>query len=163
MKDNSTDKKELDLLLSEQELKVGDTKVVVHKVSLLDSIRLMTKLSSIASKILDNSDAVASAATKLSFVGANSKETNSVRLIGVTEIMSILGEDGVDIVKDIIDKTTNLSDNDIEKISAEDGIDLAISIYEANKGFFTKSMSKLQEKTAKSQKVGLAAKKQRKP
>lgn len=152
-KDNVSEevKDEIDLLLSEKEVKVNNKKVIIHKISLLDSIRLTSKLSNIASKILEDSDATASALTKITFKGAKDDDTNinAIHVVGITELLAIIGEDSASLLEDVIGKTTNMSDDDIDNISAEDGIDILFDIYEVNKGFFTKFMNKLQKKTKK--------------
>ena len=53
--------KELDILLANKELKVGDKLVVVKRFSLLDTIRIASHLSSIAGMILNATDATATA------------------------------------------------------------------------------------------------------
>ena len=153
-KDDSV-KDEIDLLLSDKEVNVSGKKVVVHKISLLDSIRLTAGLSGIVGKVIEDSDATASAITKLTF--SSDKETSDnlkvIHLVGVAELVSVIGDDSADIIKDIVSKTTNMTDEDIEEMSAEDGIDILFDIYEVNKGFFTKFMNKLQKKTVKNAQI----------
>lgn len=141
--------KEMELLLNtEKEVKIGNKKVVVHKISMLDSIKLASHLSVIATALIANSDATAKALTMLQ-VGDNEEEDNSnVRLLGIAQLLAILGTEGADLLGDIIEKCTNLEEEEIAKIPAEDGIDLLFEIYEVNKSFFTKLSQKLKEKVA---------------
>ena len=141
--------KEMELLLdTEKEVKIGNKKVVVHKISMLDSIKLASHLSVIATALIANSDATAKALTMLQ-VGDNEEEDNSnVRLLGIAQLLAILGTEGADLLGDIIEKCTNLEEEEIDQIPAEDGIDLLFEIYEVNKSFFTKLSQKLKEKVA---------------
>ena len=141
--------KEMELLLNtEKEVKIGNKKVVVHKISMLDSIKLASHLSVIATALIANSDATAKALTMLQ-VGDNEEEDNSnVRLLGIAQLLAILGTEGADLLGDIIEKCTNLEEEEVAKIPAEDGIDLLFEIYEVNKSFFTKLSQKLKEKVA---------------
>ena len=141
--------KEMELLLNtEKEVKIGNKKVVVHKISMLDSIKLASHLSVIATALIANSDATAKALTMLQ-VGDNEEEDNSnVRLLGIAQLLAILGTEGADLLGDIIEKCTNLEEEEIDQIPAEDGIDLLFEIYEVNKSFFTKLSQKLKEKVA---------------
>ena len=70
-------------------------------------------------------------------------------MMGLVELLGIIGEDGVDIVTDLIVKSTNLTDEEAEQIDVDEGIDLLFGIYEVNKGFFTKLSNKLQKKVKK--------------
>ena len=141
--------KEMELLLNtEKEVKIGNKKVVVHKISMLDSIKLASHLSVIATALIANSDATAKALTMLQ-VGDNEEEDNSnVRLLGIAQLLAILGTEGADLLGDIIEKCTNLEEEEVAQIHAEDGIDLLFEIYEVNKSFFTKLSQKLKEKVA---------------
>ena len=141
--------KEMELLLNtEKEVKIGNKKVVVHKISMLDSIKLASHLSVIATALIANSDATAKALTMLQ-VGDNEEEDNSnVRLLGIAQLLAILGTEGADLLGDIIEKCTNLEEEEVAQIPAEDGIDLLFEIYEVNKSFFTKLSQKLEEKVA---------------
>ena len=146
----ATEKDEMDLLISEKERKIGDKKVVVKKISLLNTIRLASHLSEIAGRVVQNSELAASAITKLTFSeGENEQQVNGVRLMGIVELLGIIGEDGADIVTDLIVKSTNLTDEEAEQIDVDEGIDLLFGIYEVNKGFFTKLSNKLQKKVKK--------------
>ena len=55
-------------------------------------------------------------------------------------------ENGIDIR---IFYKMNLTDEEAEQIDVDEGIDLLFSIYEVNKGFFTKLSNKLQKKVKK--------------
>lgn len=144
------EKQEMDLLLAEQERKIGDKRVVVHKISLLDSIRLASHLSVVASNIVENSSLTASALTKITYKDDNDPEqTNGVRMLGIIEMLGVLGDSGAEVVNDLIVKSTNLTDEEVEKIDLEEGVDLLFDIYEVNKDFFTKLSNKLQKKMKK--------------
>jgi hypothetical protein len=146
----ATEKDEMDLLLSEKERKIGDKKVVVKKISLLNTIRLASHLSEIAGRVVQNSELAASAITKLTFSeGENEQQVNGVRLMGIVELLGIIGEDGSDLVVDLITKSTNLTEEEAEEIDTDSGIELLFDIYEVNKGFFTKLSNKLQKKVKK--------------
>ena len=60
----------------------------------------------------------------------------------------MLGEDGVDFIKELILKSTTMEEEDVEAVSLEDSVDLIESIYEVNEGFFTKFTKKVNEKLA---------------
>ena len=146
----ATEKEEMDLLLSEKELKIGDKRVVIKKISLLNTIRLASHLSEIAGRVVQNSELSASALSKLTFNDENQAEqANAIRMMGLVELLGIIGEDGADIVTDLIVKSTNLTDEEAEQIDVDEGIDLLFGIYEVNKGFFMKLSNKLQKKMKK--------------
>ena len=73
----------------------------------------------------------------------------AMRLMGVVEIFGAIGDDGVDLLKNIITKSTNLTAEDAEELDLIEGVDILTSIYEVNKGFFVKCGKKLQEKMKK--------------
>lgn len=147
--------KEMDLLLAEKEIKVNGKKVIVKRIALLDTIRLASHLSEIVGVALNSSDNVVNAVAKVTYQGSKDIEgetesdINGIRIAGLVEILGLLGNDGTDLLKDIILKSTNLSEEDVENIDSVDGIDLIETIIEVNKGFFVKSMNKLKEKIAK--------------
>ena len=145
------EKQEMELLLSEKERKINDKRIVVKKISLLDSIRLASHLSGIATSIINNSELTASAVAKITYKDENGdvEQTNGVRMLGIAELLGVIGDEGADIVNDLIVKSTNLEDSEVEEISLEDGIDLLFDIYEVNKDFFTKLSNKLQKKVKK--------------
>lgn len=139
--------KEMELLLSEQEIKVDGKNVVVHKLAMLDTIRLASQMSSLAAAIVNNSDAAANAIGKLAVNSGDANSDNAIRLIGMVEILGLVGEDAADLIQNIVVKSTNLDYDDAEAISAEEGLDLLFKIYEVNKSFFKKFLQKLKEKT----------------
>ena len=143
MVDKSIMDKEIDVLLAEKEVTVNDKKVIVKRYSLLDTIRLAAHASSIVASVIQDSDKTASAITKLTFEGNNPTENNSIRILGLVEILGIVGEDGVSLLKELLVKSTNLDEDEVE------GIDLVFAMYEVNKGFFTKFMNKLEGKIPK--------------
>lgn len=145
--------KEMELLLSEKEVDFADKKIVVKRFSLLDTIRLASQASGVVAHILSNDEASANALTKLSFTGSTDNETNGVRIMGLLEILSILGDEGIDFIKNCISKSTNLDYEDVEKIDSVDGIDLIFAIYEVNKSFFNKLLDKTAKKKEKKSKT----------
>ena len=140
--------KELELLLSEKEIKFGDKEVVVKKLSMLDTIRIASNLSEIIAQVVNNEEAVSSAIAKLSFKSEDGDDT-LIRIMGFIELLGLVGDDGVDFIKSIINKSTTLTGAEIESIDLVDGIDLLTSIYDVNEGFFKKCGKKLQEKMKK--------------
>ena len=137
---------ELDVLLAEQEIKVDGKTVVVHKLAMLDTIRLASQMSSLASAIVNNSEYAASAIGKFTVNSGDAVSDNAIKVIGLVEILGLVGDDAADLIQSIVTKSTNLTEEEAEQISAEEGIDLLFNIYEVNKGFFTKFLKKLQEK-----------------
>ena len=141
---------ELELLLSEKEVTFGDKKVVVKKLSMLDTIRIASNLSNVVANVMSNSDAVSSAIAKIGFKSEdNSGDESMIRIMGFIEMLGLIGDDGVDLLKSIIDKSTTLTAQEIEDIDLIDGMDLLQAIYEVNKGFFKKCGKKLEEKLNK--------------
>ena len=149
MVDKSIMDKEIDVLLAEKEVTVNDKKVIVKRYSLLDTIRLAAHASSIVASVIQDSDKTASAITKLTFEGNSPAENNSIRILGLVEILGIVGEDGVYLLKELLVKSTNLDEDEVEEIDLVDGIDLVFAMYEVNKGFFMKFMKKLEKKIPK--------------
>lgn len=138
---------EMELLLSEQEIKVDGKTVIVHKLAMLDTIRLASQMSSLAAAIVNNSEVAANAIGKLAVNSGDINSDNAIRLIGMVEILGLVGEDAADLIQNIVVKSTNLTEDEAELISAEEGIDLLFKIYEVNKSFFKKFLQKLKEKT----------------
>lgn len=147
--------KEMEVLLSEKEIKLGEKKVIVKRIALLDTIRLASHISEVVSVAVNSSEAVTEALYKIGYQGdAESKDSSEdvltgVRITGFIEIFGILGKDGTDLLKELIVKSTNLTDDEAEQVDCVDGVDLLSAIYEVNKGFFGKLSSKLQEKLKK--------------
>lgn len=149
--------REMDLLLSEKELKIGDKKVVVKRIALLDTIRLASHVSDVVSLVLKSSELFSQALYKVTYNGGDAgdgeKPTQSdidgVRVLGLVEMFGIIGEDGTELLKDLIVKSTNLTDKEVEEIDCISGIDIVSTIFEVNKDFFLKCMSKLKEKMSK--------------
>jgi hypothetical protein len=138
---------EMDILLSDKELKIGDKKVIVKKLSLLNTVRIASQLSGIISSIMQDSTKTADAIAKMAYDSTNTTEALNIKLMGFMEILNIVGDDGVELLNSIIEKSTNLTDDEVEELSAEDGLDVVYSIYEVNKGFFTKLTDKLSSRT----------------
>ena len=137
----------MELLLSEQEIKVDGKTVIVHKLAMLDTIRLASQMSSLAAAIVNNSEVAANAIGKLAVNSGDINSDNAIRLIGMVEIIGLVGEDAADLIQNIVVKSTNLTEDEAELISAEEGIDLLFKIYEVNKSFFKKFLQKLKDKT----------------
>lgn len=140
---------EMELLLSEKEIKVDGKTVVVHRLAMLDTIRLASQMSALASAIVQNSEFASNAIGKLAINSGDENADNAIRLIGIVEILGLVGDDAADLVESIVVKSTNLTEEEAEVISAEDGIDLLFKIYEVNRNFFKKFLAKLKEKTQK--------------
>ena len=147
--ENEALKEEMELLLSDKEVTLGDKKIIVHKISLIDSIKMTSYLSNSVSKLMNDFDGVAQALAKLTIGEDNDKEAMQIRAVGAVELLAFIGEDSADFISNLIAKTTNVPEDEVDSISAEDGIDLLFDIYEVNKSFFTKFMSKLQKKVGK--------------
>lgn len=145
--------KETEILLSEKEIKVGDKLLVVKRFSLLDTIRLASQASGVVAHIMGDSAVSASALTKLSFQGENEEETNGIRLMGLVELLSVVGDEGTEFIKMCISKATNLEYDEVEQIDSIAGIDLLFTIYEVNKGFFSKLLGKITKKETKKKKA----------
>ena len=76
-------KEEMDLLLAEREIKVGTKKFIVKKISMLNAIRLTTKLSGVVKRLMEDSEGFSRAISELSYVDENNKATTtSIRLLG---------------------------------------------------------------------------------
>lgn len=148
----------MELLLSEKEVKVGDLEVIVKRIALLDTLRITAKVSDVVSRVLNSSEAFNVAMYKLMYDGRKDENgneiaesdmaKNTIRAAGAVELIGLAGDDAVDLLKLIISKSTNLDKDQVENLDSVDGIDLLESIYEVNKSFFKKCMSKLKEKTA---------------
>jgi hypothetical protein len=161
--------KEMELLLSEKEMKFGDKRVIIKRISLLDGMRLTQQISSVASLAIGQSSVVSNALMKIAFTGGErlgedgkpitnsegkpiqltEQEVSGIKISGILELFNVLGEDIVDLVKELIVKATNLSDEEAEDIDCVDGVDLIAEIIEVNKPFFQKLSNKLKEKMAK--------------
>ena len=143
--------KEMELLLSEKEMNINGKTVVVKKIALLDTIRIASKISDVVARILGNPEAFDGILARIMYSkeGASTEEINGVRMTGVIDLFGLIGEDSVDIIKYIMEKSTNLTEDEVELIDCLDGIDLVTEIYEVNKNFFAKCWSKLKGKTQK--------------
>ena len=49
-------KDEMDLLLAEREIKVGTKKFIVKKISMVNTIRLTTRLSGVVKRLMEDSE-----------------------------------------------------------------------------------------------------------
>lgn len=145
MVDKDVMDKEMEVLLAEKEIKVNDKTVVVKRFSFLDTIRLASHASAIIAEVISDSEKTAGAITRLMFDSGNEKEDNMIRITGFVELLSIVGDDGVELLKEIMVRSTNLDETEVENIDSVDGIDLAFAVYEVNKGFFMKCMNKLKK------------------
>lgn len=141
--------KELELLISEKELEFGDKQVVVKKISMLDTIRIASRLSDIITKVMDDSDVFSTAVAKLAFEPENGEDATAIRVMGLLELLGALGEDGADLLKNIIAKSTTLTPAEVEDLDIVEGLDIIMSVYEVNRGFFMKCGKKLMAKMEK--------------
>ena len=141
---------ELELLISEKELAIGDKTVVVKKISMLDTIRIAASISDLVARVMNDTNAFSTAIAKMMYKEEMAEDGESyglgIQAAGVIELLRIIGDDGVSVIKNIIVKSTNLTGVEVEELDLVDGIDLLITIYEVNKGFFTKCGKRLQEK-----------------
>lgn len=146
-----TIERELDVLLSNKELTINDKQIIVKRFSLLNTFRITANLQSIVNVFVNNPEATSSALSKIAFVPKEDENVNvnSIRAIGIIELISVFGEEIADIIADIIVKSTTLTKEEVEAIDNQEGIDLLIAIYEVNKGFFTKCMTKLEKRLRK--------------
>lgn len=137
---------EMELLLSDQEVKVGGKTVLVHKFPMLAAIRITAKISKLVGKAIKDEESTSNVETAfnaLMLSGSNAEDSKAYLAYGVRILMEMFGETLVDIIGDIIHKSTDLGKEEIEAIDLEEGLDLLTVIYEVNKGFFTKFMNKL--------------------
>ena len=143
--------KEMERLLSEQEMTINGKKVIVKKIALLDTIRIASKISDVVARILGNPDAFDGILARVTYAkeGASEEEINGVRMTGVIDLFGLIGEDSVDIIKYVMEKSTNLTEDEVEEVDCLDGIDLVTNIYQVNKSFFVKCWSKLGGKSKK--------------
>lgn len=141
--------KEMELLLSEQEMTVSGKKVVIKKIALLDTIRIASKVSDVVAKILGNAEAFDGILARITFKSDEEDKTNGIRMTGIIDLFGLIGDDSVDIIKYIIEKSTNLTPEETEEVDCLEGIDLLSGIYEVNKSFFGKCLSKLAGKKQK--------------
>ena len=82
-------------------------------------------------------------------VRLSEQEVNGIKISGILELFNVLGSDIVDFMKELIVKSTNLTDEEAEDIDCIDGVDLIAEIVEVNKPFFQKLSNKLREKMVK--------------
>lgn len=143
--------KEMELLLSEQEMTINGKKVVIKKIALLDTIRIASKISDVVARILGNPEAFDGILARVTYAkeGASEEEINGVRITGLIDLFGLIGEDSVDIIKYVIEKSTTLTADEAEEVDCLEGIDLVTEIYKVNKSFFAKCWSKLGEKNKK--------------
>ena len=152
--------KEMDVLLSEKDVKVGDKQVVVKRIALLDTLKIASKISDIVSNVVNGSNNFDTSLAKVLFSGKTKDEDgndivledtqlNVIRIQGVMEIVGIIGDDAIELIRTIIAKSTNLSYEEVDELDSVYGIDLLEAIFEVNKSFFEKCMSKLKRLTTK--------------
>lgn len=133
---------EMEVLLAEREVPIGDKKIIVKRYSLMSTIKIASKASGIATAFLSNSEVTASAFAKLT-VNSDSEDLTAIRLLGMIELISMLGDTGAEFIRTCIAYATVLTDEEIDDLDPDAGIDLIMSIFEVNKGFFTKCLNKL--------------------
>lgn len=142
---------EMELLLSDQEVEVNGKTVTVHKFPMLAAIRITAKLSKLVGKAIKDEESVSNVETAFNalILGSSDADDSKAYLAyGIRVFMEMFGEPLVDIIGDIIYKSTDLGKDEIEAIDLEEGLDLLTAIYEVNKGFFTKFTNKLKVATA---------------
>jgi hypothetical protein len=137
--------KEMDLLLSEKEMSVGGKMVTVKRIALLDTIRIAAKISDLVAKVLGNPEIFDSALNKIMYrkEEASQEEINGVRMTGIIDLLGLIGDDSVDIIRYIILKSTNMTEEEVENVDCLEGVDLLTEVYKINKGFFVNCWSKL--------------------
>ena len=141
---------EMELLLSDQEVKVNGKTVTVHKFPMLAAIRITAKLSKLVGKAIKDEESASNVETAFNALilgGSDTDDSKAYLAYGIRIFMEMFGEPLVDIISDVIYKSTDLGKDDIETIDLEEGIDLLTAIYEVNKGFFTKFTNKLKVAT----------------
>jgi hypothetical protein len=141
---------EMELLLSDQEVKVGGKTVLVHKFPMLAAIRITSKISKLVGKAIKDEDTTSNVETAFNAIilsGGDTEDSKAYLAYGIRILMEMFGETLVDIIGDIIHKSTDLGKEEIEAIDLEEGLDLLTAIYEVNKGFFTKFTNKLKVAT----------------
>lgn len=144
--------KEMEALLSEKEIVINNKQVIVKRIALLDTIRLTSNLSSIVASVLANDRTFNLAVGKILYSageGESEEDVNNIKALGIVELIGLIGDEGVDLLKSLMVKSTNLEYHEVEAIDCLDGIDLLSAIYEVNKSFFVKCISKLKEKMEK--------------
>lgn len=141
---------EMELLLSDQEVKVNGKIVTVHKFPMLAAIRITAKLSKLVGKAIKDEESASNVETAFNAMilgGSDTEDSKSYLAYGIRIFMEMFGEPLVDLISDVIYKSTDLDKDEIEAIDLEEGLDLLVAIYEVNKGFFTKFTNKLKEAT----------------
>lgn len=143
--------KEMELLLSEQEMTINGKKIIVKKIALLDTIRIASKISDVVARILGNPETFDGILKQITYAkeGASEETINGVRMTGVVDLFGLIGEDSVDIIKYVMEKSTNLTEDEVEDVDCLSGVDLLTNIYKVNKSFFVKCWSKLEGKSKK--------------
>lgn len=136
----------MDMLLAETEIKINGQVIEVKKFPMLAGIRLTARVSKLVNKVLGDEESVNQFNTAVNALvadGSTQAETNGFRLFGIKTLLSLLGDDLVDVITYVISKSTNLTNEEIEAINLEEGLDLLFEIFNVNKGFFTKFSTKL--------------------
>lgn len=135
---------ELETLLAEKDITINDKKVIIKRYSFISTLKLASRTSGLVAKIMNNSEVASSAISKLTLDVDDSSTGYSLKMIGMAELLSILEEDSVEFIKDCISFATNdLTDEEIEDLDPDVGIELLLDICEVNKGFFMKCLTKL--------------------
>lgn len=138
--------KELELLTSEKEVTVKGKQVIVKKISMLDSIRIASGLSGVVANVLKEDSAFGAALAKITYTPEKGEDDTVIKIMGLLEMIGLIGEDGVNIIKQIISKSTTLTNKEIEDLDLLEGTDLLFDIYEVNESFFEKCGKRLQER-----------------
>lgn len=146
-------KRELEALFSHEKIKIDGKDVVVKKYSFLSAMKLTAKLSNLAHSVLEDAQKASLALAHISYESENESEVFSMKLMGIMELLDLVGDSGIDFVKLAIEEATGLTDEEFEEIDAESGLCLLYEIYKVNKSFFTKFMTKLEAQTPKKKKT----------
>lgn len=147
---------EMEMLLADtHEVKINGRSIVIKKFPMLAGIRLTSKISNVVSKVVSGDEKTENFNTAINalFVnGSTDADTRAFKIFGLRVLFDLFGDDISDIVSFVISKSTTLSDEEIEEINLEDGLDLLYEIFNVNKGFFTKFSTKLKALSQEAQK-----------
>ena len=140
------------LLADTHEVKINGRNIVIKKFPMLAGIRLTSKISNIVSKVVSGDEKTENFNTAINALFVNGSTDADTRAFKIFGLRVLFGDDISDIVSFVISKSTTLSDEEIEEINLEDGLDLLYEIFNVNKGFFTKFSTKLKALSQEAQK-----------
>ena len=142
---------EIEVLLSTREIMINGKKELVKRFSFMDTIKIASNASTVVSHALTDPTALSNAFAKLTATTEDADVSNGLRLMGIVELLSLIGEDSSDFIRDLILRATNLDTETLNDLDPDVGVELIFMIYEVNKGFFTKCLTKLKEKMPKAE------------